>query len=108
MADPLADLVAAITASALAAQRNELVQLVGDAVDEIRRTAPAPLLDRAGLAKALSVSTPTVDRLRDLPGFPELKIFDAIRFELDAVKAFLHERSSVDKSLRVLPGGRAQ
>jgi hypothetical protein len=53
-------------------------------------TEPA-LLDRAGLARALGVSAPTVDRMR-AEGAPELRVGDSPRFELAAVLAWLRER----------------
>ena len=59
------------------------------ALDEVR-SAPA-LVDRQGLARALSVSTGTVDALRR-QGCPELRLGDAPRFEVSAVVEWLRER----------------
>ncbi len=64
----------------------ELLEGVGYAA------APAALLDRAGLARALGVAVPTVDRMRQLPDFPELRVGDAPRFELPAVLEWLRGR----------------
>lgn len=50
---------------------------------------PAPaLLDRNQLARELSVSQATIDRLRR-EGLPTIWLFDAPRFELVAVLAWL-------------------
>jgi phage terminase Nu1 subunit (DNA packaging protein) len=50
------------------------------------------LLDRQGLGQALGCSLATVDRLRREVGFPELRVGDGARFELDAVLAWLRNR----------------
>jgi len=87
----------------------ELAALVRDAVVEVladapRATvAPVALLDRKGLAEALAVSPAALDRLRSEPSFPELKIGDAPRFELDRVLEWLRSRSA-GPALRVVSG----
>lgn len=63
---------------------------------------PAPaLLDRQGLAKALSCSTKTLDRLRAEPNFPELQLLDSPRFELPNVLAWIRTRNA-GQGLRVV------
>jgi hypothetical protein len=54
-------------------------------------TGPAPLLDRAGLARALDVSIATIDRLV-LKGCPFVMVLDCRRFDLDEVKPWLRSR----------------
>jgi hypothetical protein len=49
-------------------------------------------VDRAGLALALNVCVDTIDRIRKEPGFPELRVGDAPRFEIDRVLKFLRGR----------------
>jgi hypothetical protein len=82
----------------------KLEQLVADAAAVRAEPAPA-LVDRAALAKALSCSTKTVDRLRELPGFPELALFDSPRFEVASVVAFVKAQSQ-GQGLRVIGGGK--
>lgn len=78
----------------------ELVGLVRDAVVEAIADVPraasslSALLDRKALATALDVSPAAVDRLRNEPNFPELRIGDAPRFELDRVLEWLRARSA--------------
>ncbi len=85
----------------------DLAELVRDAVVEAiaelprASSAPSLLLDRKGLAEALSVSPAAVDRLRAEPSFPELRIGDAPRFELDRVLEWLRSRSEVP-ALRIV------
>jgi hypothetical protein len=67
--------------------------------------ADIALLDRAGLAKALSCSTKTLDRLRSESGFPELQLLDSPRFELPAVLAWLRARSAAP-GLKLVGGGK--
>lgn len=75
------------------------------AIAELRQ-APAPaLLDRAGLARALSCSTKTVDRLRSEPNFPETPMYDSPRFELQLVLAWLRARNGA-QGLRVVGGAK--
>jgi len=71
----------------------DLQRLITEAVERAlgaRESEPA-LLDRERLARALSVSLPTVDRLRRL-GLPTLMIVQAPRFELAAVIEWLAKR----------------
>lgn len=66
--------------------------------------APAPaLLDRAGLARALSTSPATIDRLRSEPSFPEVRLIDAPRFVLADVLAWIRSRSD-GPGLRLVGG----
>jgi hypothetical protein len=67
-------------------------------------TAPR-LLDRKGLAEVLSISPAALDRLRGEPSFPELRIGDAPRFELDRVLEWLRAQSD-GPALRVVGGTR--
>lgn len=74
----------------------ELDALVRRAVAEAlaeHQVAPATkLLDREGLCQALDISLASLHRLRQESGFPELKVGDSPRFELEAVLAWLRER----------------
>jgi hypothetical protein len=63
------------------------------------------LLDRQGLARALSCSTKTLDRLRGEPNFPETPLYDAPRFELPLVLAWLRARNG-GQGLRVVGGSK--
>ncbi|MBK8996089.1 MAG: helix-turn-helix domain-containing protein [Myxococcales bacterium] len=66
---------------------------------------PAPaLLDRAGLARALSVSVSSVDRMiRE--GCPHVRIGDAPRFSVADVVAWLRARQA-GGPIRAIDGGR--
>ncbi len=82
-----------------------LVERCIDAALAEMQPAPAPaLLDRQGLARALSCSTKTLDRLRSEPNFPESPLYDAPRFELAFVLAWLRARNG--QGLRAIEGGR--
>ncbi|HEX2876255.1 MAG TPA: hypothetical protein VHP33_33615 [Polyangiaceae bacterium] len=72
-------------------------------LDELRAEPAPTLLDRQGLARALSCSTKTLDRLRGEPNFPELQLFDAPRFELSEVLRWVHARNGA-QGLRVVGG----
>ncbi|MDF3069421.1 MAG: hypothetical protein K0R38_5022 [Polyangiaceae bacterium] len=90
-----------------------LFQLLGRDIDEklhevvlrvaelIGPAAPA-LLDRAGLARALSCSSKHVDRLRR-EGMPVVMLGDVPRFSLAEVLRWLRERSRTPE-LRVVRG----
>ena len=67
--------------------RGEIDQALGQS-----REQPAVLLDRGALARALSVSMPTIDRLRRA-GMPVVWVVQAPRFELSAVLAWLRDRN---------------
>jgi hypothetical protein len=79
-----------------------LASRVADAVaeriaEQLTQTTPAKsptLLDRRQLAQALGVCADSVDRLRRESGFPELRVGDAPRFELDRVLEYLRGKSS--------------
>lgn len=73
------------------------------AILESRHEPKPVLLDRSGLAVALNLSTKSLDKLRGLPGFPELTLLDSPRFELDRVLEWLRVR---DSRLRVVGGSR--
>ena len=64
---------------------------VADVLQEVIPPGQSPLLDRAALAKALAVSTSTVDRLAR-GGLPHLLVGDAKRFELSRVVGYLQAR----------------
>jgi hypothetical protein len=69
----------------------ELRAVVREAVQEALGESPEPkavLLDRAGIARALCVSLPTVDRLRR-DGMPTVWVCMAPRFELPLVLEWL-------------------
>jgi hypothetical protein len=78
-------------ARVLAAEvRSGVAQDLAELIAAQRRSA---LLDRRGLAEALDVSLPTVDRLtRD--GAPHLRIGDSPRYEIERVVAWLRERTA--------------
>jgi hypothetical protein len=79
-----------LDAAIRAAVHDEVRAAVIEALDEARPAEPAPVLvDREGLAHALGCSLPTVDRLRKLDGFPEVKLGDVPRFAVGDVVAFL-------------------
>ena len=85
----------------------ELAALVRDAFAEaiaalpLASAVPSALLDRRALATALDVSLAAVDRLRNEPNFPEVRIGDAPRFEIDRVLEWLRARSE-GPALRVI------
>ncbi len=72
---------------------SELERLVRTAVEDVvgERPSQPALLDRAGLAQALGVSTRSLDTLRH-EGLPELRVGDAPRFDLPEVLAWLRSR----------------
>src|SRR4051812_17762449 len=75
----------------------ELVtQAVAAALDGVNLGHTPPLLDRAGLARALSVSTSTVDRLLRA-GLPYLRVADAKRFELASTLAYLRSTTGTGR-----------
>lgn len=67
--------------------RRELRLAVAEALDA---QTPAPeLIDRLGLAKALTCSQTHVDRMRMHPDFPTLYFGDSPRFKLVEVEAWM-------------------
>lgn len=67
--------------------RRELRLAVAEALDA---QTPAPeLVDRPGLAKALSCSATHVDRMRSHPDFPTLYFGDSPRFKMAEVEAWM-------------------
>lgn len=94
-------LLFALTEAELDAKLDRLLE----AVAELRAEPTPALLDRMGLAKALSCSTKTLDRLRALPGFPELMLLDSPRFEIAAVVAFL-KANGKGEGLRLIGGSK--
>jgi hypothetical protein len=71
-------------------------QAVAEALAQQSATAPpapAPLVSRHELARALSVSLATVDRL-DREGQPYVRIGDAKRYDVAAVMAWHRERTA--------------
>jgi hypothetical protein len=100
----------ALAAGAAAAFFDDLVERTADAVlvriaDRGRPAAPAALLDRRRLAESLAISPAALDRLRAEPGFPELRIGDAPRFEVARVLEWLRARSEAP-ALRVVGGAK--
>jgi hypothetical protein len=72
----------------------ELIETAVAAGLEARACAlPEPLLDRAGVGRALDVSTATIDRLVRV-GMPCVLVAEARRFELPAVLEWLRTRSN--------------
>lgn len=89
--------------------RGQLRELVADAVtDALADHAPAEpapvLVDRAGLARALSVSLSSVDRLLR-EGCPMIRIGDAPRFCVADVVAWLQARQAGGPT-HAITGGR--
>jgi hypothetical protein len=75
------------------------------ALAELQPAEVPALLDRQGLARALSCSTKTLDRLRGEPNFPEQALYDAPRFELPLVLEWLRARATSPKGLKLVKGG---
>lgn len=76
-------------------QLTELVRsAVQEALAEQREDAAPALVDRAGIARALSVGTGTVDRLRRA-GLPCVLIGDAPRFSVASCVAWLERHREV-------------
>ena len=68
---------------------------------EERPAEPPPvLLDREQLARQLSISSKTLDRLRGRPGFPEVRLGDSPRFFVADVLAWLKASGA---GLRLVP-----
>ncbi|MBK8994614.1 MAG: hypothetical protein IPM35_02535 [Myxococcales bacterium] len=87
----------------------DLAELVRGAVADVLAdhgpAQPAPaLVDRAGLARALSVSLSSVDRLLR-EGCPRVRIGDAPRFDVADVIAWLRARQA-GGPIRAIDGGR--
>jgi len=79
----------------LVVNRDELVAVVAEAVSAAAHTAPdspnLQTLTQAQLCKVLSISVPTLHRLRH-EGLPYYRIGDSPRFDLTAVLAWLRAR----------------
>lgn len=74
--------------------QSKLVELLAEATGREVPAAESPaLLDRSGLARALSASVATVDRLVQA-GLPSVHLVDARRFILADVLAWLRNRES--------------
>jgi hypothetical protein len=86
----------------------EFAALVGAVLDErlesLRAKPVVRLLDRAGLAEALSVSEKTVAGLTGL-GMPHVRLIEAKRYELDRCLEWLRARGE-SNPLRVVKGGK--
>lgn len=68
---------------------------------------PAPvLLDRAGLCRFLRISPGALDRLRRRPGFPELRVGEAPRFEPQAVLTWLKHPQEFGRLREVATQGK--
>jgi hypothetical protein len=59
---------------------------------------PPPLLDRQALARALTVSLPTVDRLRREEGMPTIWVLESPRFDLREVLEWLRKQKAEQPS----------
>lgn len=67
---------------------------VADALCEMQPSEPSPVLvDRSGLAHALSCSLSTIDRLRS-EGCPQVLVGDSPRFRVAAVVQWLEARAA--------------
>lgn len=76
-------------------QLAELVRnAVAEALAEQREDAPALLLDRSGIAKALGCSPSTINRLRQ-EGMPCVLLGDSPRFEADRCVEWLRTHRRV-------------
>lgn len=76
--------------------RDELVAIVAEAVAAARSTQDTPnpkALTQAQLCKQLSISVPTLHRLRQ-EGLPFFRVGDSPRFDADAVHAWLRARGA--------------
>lgn len=72
-------------------QRDE--RLLAAIAAELQASSSSPLLlDRTGMARALSCSVKTLDRLRAEPMFPEVPMVDSPRFDPVDVVAWLKAR----------------
>jgi hypothetical protein len=78
-------------ADALHAQATALQMLKKHERDVSLTPAPACLVDRSGLATALAISLPTVDRLCKAGTIPWIQIGDVRRFDLGAVRSALQK-----------------
>lgn len=83
-------------------RRARFLALVGELWDALRPepealplasplATPAPLIDKRELARTISVSVATIDRL-DREGQPHVRIGDAKRYDVAAVLAWHRER----------------
>jgi hypothetical protein len=79
---------------------DEFADLVRDVVAAEIAKPVARVLDRAGLAAALAVSLPTIDRWRR-EGMPSIQRGEVYRFEIDRVLAWLR----AGEGLRLVKGG---
>lgn len=68
--------------------------------------APSPLLDKRELARVLSVSPATVDRL-DAVGQPFIRVGDAKRYDLATVLAWHRERTESAKEEQSTPNNHS-
>jgi hypothetical protein len=88
--DPLVQALSTVVREAV---RTEVEAVLEDLVEDLRR--PRPLLDRGGLAHALDVGTPMIDRLRR-EGMPTIIVGSVPRWNLQDVLQWLRERQSVE------------
>lgn len=100
--EPDNTMVVTLTAQQL---RALVAEAVADAMAELDLGEPAPeLVDRRGLAQALSVSLSSVDRLiRE--GAPLVRVGDAPRFRVADVVAWLQARAAGGPT-HAIEGGR--
>lgn len=97
-------LIVQLTEAEYAAQLDRRLEPIEALLAQLCAATATAVLDRRGLARALSCSVKTLDRLRAQPGFPELPVLDSPRFELAAVLTYLRARSG--SSGLKLVGGR--
>ena len=81
----------ALTMGAAREMLEPLVEQIADAVAARVQAPPPSLLDRNDLAKALGISTATVDRLARA-GMPAIRLVDSKRYLLADVLAWLKSR----------------
>jgi hypothetical protein len=80
-----------IARAVVAAVRPVLAEALDEALASADLTALPPLVDRAGLARSLSCSVDTIDRLR-AEGCPAVRVGDAWRFDVATVRRWLEQR----------------
>ena len=98
-------LIVQLTEAEHAAHLDRRLEPIEALLAQLCTATSTALLDRSGLARALSCSVKTLDRLRAEAGFPELMVLGSPRFELAAVLAYLRARSG-SPGLKLAGGGK--
>jgi hypothetical protein len=101
----MARLIVQLTEAEHAAHLDRRLEPIEALLAQLCHASATALLDRSGLARALSCSVKTLDRLRAQPGFPELMVLDSPRFELAAVLTYLRARTA-SSGLKLVGGGK--